>query len=77
MMPDNDLIERLIAGETRSVARAISRVERGGDAAALLMKDIFPNIFLPSLRHICRIACDLEDSEMVEFCDVILIVLPY
>lgn len=43
MMPDNDLIERLIAGETRSVARAISRVERGGDAAALLMKDIFPN----------------------------------
>ncbi len=42
-MPDNDLIERLIAGETRSVARAISRVERGGDAAALLMKDIFPN----------------------------------
>lgn len=42
-MPDNDLIQRLIAGETRSVARAISRVERGGDAAALLMKDIFPN----------------------------------
>ena len=42
MMRHNDLIERLITGDTRSVARAISIVERGGDAAASLMKEIFP-----------------------------------
>ncbi len=37
------LIERVVAGETRAVARAISKVEDGSQDAAQLMKDIFPH----------------------------------
>ncbi|MCM3901082.1 MAG: methylmalonyl Co-A mutase-associated GTPase MeaB [Pyrinomonadaceae bacterium] len=37
------LIERVIAGDTRAVARAISKVEDGSEDAAHLMKDIFPH----------------------------------
>jgi LAO/AO transport system kinase len=35
-------IERILAGEARAVARAISKVEDGTDGAAELMKEIFP-----------------------------------
>lgn len=35
------LIEKILAGETRAVARAISKVEDGVDGAAELMKSIF------------------------------------
>ncbi|MGI8898544.1 MAG: methylmalonyl Co-A mutase-associated GTPase MeaB [Pyrinomonadaceae bacterium] len=37
------LIERIIAGDARAVARAISKVEDGSEDAAQLMKDIFPH----------------------------------
>jgi len=43
MMSEQDLIQKVLAGDTRSVARAISRIERGADGAAAMMKDIFPN----------------------------------
>jgi LAO/AO transport system kinase len=36
------LIEKLLAGEPRAVARAISKVENGADDAAELMKTVFP-----------------------------------
>jgi LAO/AO transport system kinase len=39
----SSLIERVVAGETRAVARAISKVEDGSKDAAELMKDIFPH----------------------------------
>jgi LAO/AO transport system kinase len=42
-MIQTDLLERLFAGEARTVARAISMVENGADDAAELMKAIFPN----------------------------------
>jgi len=38
----SDLIEKVLAGEPRFVARAITTVENGGDAAAELMKAVFP-----------------------------------
>jgi LAO/AO transport system kinase len=37
-----NLIERLITGEARAVARAISKVEDGAEDAAELMKAVFP-----------------------------------
>jgi LAO/AO transport system kinase len=39
----SSLIERVVAGDTRAVARAISKVEDGSKDAAQLMKDIFPH----------------------------------
>ena len=39
----SSLVERVIAGDTRAVARAISKVEDGSEDAAQLMKDIFPH----------------------------------
>ena len=36
------LIEKILAGDPRSVARAISKVEDGASGAAALMKEIFP-----------------------------------
>ena len=42
MFPDQNLVEKLLAGETRAVARAISKVENGADDAAELMKAVFP-----------------------------------
>jgi len=41
-MIQTDLLERLFAGEARTVARAISIVENGADNASDLMKAIFP-----------------------------------
>jgi LAO/AO transport system kinase len=41
-MDSNTLINRISAGETRAVARAISKVEDGAEDAAELMKAIFP-----------------------------------
>jgi LAO/AO transport system kinase len=42
-MPDEqNFTEKLFRGETRAVARAISRVENGANGAADLMKDVFP-----------------------------------
>ncbi len=41
-MSDTELIEKLFAGDTRSIARAITRVESGSDGAAELMKAVFP-----------------------------------
>jgi LAO/AO transport system kinase len=42
MFQDQNLVEKLLAGETRAVARAITRVENGANASADLMKAIFP-----------------------------------
>ena len=39
----SSLIERVVAGDNRAVARAISKVEDGSEDAAQLMKDIFPH----------------------------------
>ena len=39
----SSLIERVVAGDTRSIARAISKVEDGNEGAANLMKEIFPH----------------------------------
>lgn len=41
-MSDQPLIDRVIAGDARAVARAISKVEDGTAGASQLMKDIFP-----------------------------------
>jgi LAO/AO transport system kinase len=42
MMGGSQLIEKILAGDARSVARAISKVEDGMADAATLMKEIFP-----------------------------------
>jgi LAO/AO transport system kinase len=42
-MSGAQLIERVLAGEPRAVARAISVVEDGADGAAELMKGVFPH----------------------------------
>jgi LAO/AO transport system kinase len=42
-MKGSTLIERVRAGETRAVARAISKVEDGAEDAAALMKAVFPH----------------------------------
>ena len=36
-------IDRILAGDPRAVARAISKVEDGTDDAAVLMKAVFPH----------------------------------
>lgn len=41
MFQDQNLVERLLRGETRAVARAITRVENGTSEAAALMKAVF------------------------------------
>lgn len=41
-MTEMEFIERVLNGETRFVARAITRVENGADNAAGLMKAVFP-----------------------------------
>ena len=42
MLQDQNLVEKLFKGETRAVARAITRVENGASDAADLMKAVFP-----------------------------------
>jgi LAO/AO transport system kinase len=39
----SSLVERIVAGDIRAVARAISKVEDGREDAANLMKEIFPH----------------------------------
>ncbi len=41
-MQNAEVLERLFAGDTRSVARAITKIENGGRDASELMKAIFP-----------------------------------
>lgn len=41
-MADSEFQEKLFAGDARSVARAISKIENGADDAAALMKAVFP-----------------------------------
>ena len=42
-MPDSEILQKLLAGEPRSIARAITKIESGADGAADLMKAVFPN----------------------------------
>ena len=41
-MPDSELLQKLLNGDPRSIARAITKVESGADGAAGLMKAVFP-----------------------------------
>jgi LAO/AO transport system kinase len=41
-MAEPDLIERILKGEPRAIARGITAVENGADTAASLMKAVFP-----------------------------------
>ncbi len=41
-MPQSELIQNTLAGQPRYIARAITIAENGGDAAAELMKAVFP-----------------------------------
>lgn len=41
-MSEAEFIERLLAGDPRTVARAITKVENGADDAASLMRSVFP-----------------------------------
>lgn len=41
-MPETEFLEKLFAGDPRTVARAITSIESGGDGAAELMKAVFP-----------------------------------
>lgn len=41
-MIDPDLIQKIVDGDTRSVARAITQVENGSQAGAEIMKAVFP-----------------------------------
>ena len=42
-MPYSEILQKLLAGEPRSIARAITKIESGADGAADLMKAVFPN----------------------------------
>lgn len=42
MSPEQNLIEKILKGETRSVARAITKIENGANDAAEIMKAVFP-----------------------------------
>lgn len=42
-MENSDLIQKLFAGEPRSIARSITKMESGSDDAAELMKAVFPH----------------------------------
>ena len=41
-MGHSEILEKLFAGETRAIARAITKVENGADDAAEIMKAVFP-----------------------------------
>lgn len=41
-MLDKEVLEKLFRGETRAVARAITKIENGAGDAAELMKEVFP-----------------------------------
>jgi LAO/AO transport system kinase len=40
---DTEFVQKLLAGDPRTIARAITIVENGGDGAAALMKEVFPH----------------------------------
>lgn len=42
-MSETDLIDKVLAGEPRAIARAITAVENGDQTAAELMKSVFPH----------------------------------
>ncbi len=42
LMPDAEFLEKLFAGDPRTVARSITLAENGGNGAAELMKAVFP-----------------------------------
>lgn len=42
MLADQNLVEKLLAGDTRSVARAITKVENSSPGSAELMKAVYP-----------------------------------
>ncbi|HEX3101931.1 MAG TPA: methylmalonyl Co-A mutase-associated GTPase MeaB [Pyrinomonadaceae bacterium] len=42
-MPDSEILQKLLAGDPRSIARSITKVESGSDDAAALMKTVFPH----------------------------------
>lgn len=42
-MPDSEILQKLLAGDPRSVARAITKIESGAEGAAELMKAVFPH----------------------------------
>lgn len=42
-MPDSEILQKLLAGDTRTIARAITKIESGADGAADLMKSVFPH----------------------------------
>ena len=42
LMSESEFIEKLFAGDTRTIARAITNIENGTKAAAELMKAVFP-----------------------------------
>ena len=51
-MSSAHLIDRVLAGEARAVARAISKVEDGADGAFELLKAVFPHTGArPRRRH--------------------------
>jgi len=40
-MPDTEFVERLLSGDPRSIARAITLIENGGEGSAALMKAVY------------------------------------
>lgn len=42
-MPSSEILQKLLAGDPRSVARAITKVESGAEDAAELMKAVYPH----------------------------------
>jgi len=40
-MPDSEFADRLFSGDPRSIARAITRIENGGEGSAALMKAVY------------------------------------
>jgi LAO/AO transport system kinase len=42
-MPDTDFLQKLLGGDTRTVARAITKVESGTGDAAEIMREVFPH----------------------------------
>ena len=42
-MPETEFLDKLLVGDPRTVARAITKIENGGEGAAELMKVVFPN----------------------------------
>ena len=50
----SDLVERLLAGEKRALARAISLVENGDPAGAELVAELYPRTGIGADRRLHR-----------------------